>query len=566
MLHGRRSLPKDNIVSLERYDRGAQTTQYDNKGPYVIHELEYLKYRLSLGSGVCFPFITDTHPTPLGQGDTNYGWNSTQKNFSIFEKTNTKNGGVYVYNSKFNLDALERSTAVLIKLAETNRMDCCVIGGDYEAGTIAKESYIALAEEQAGILRKISNRMPVLMIKGNHDLNGLGTDTTSDRISRMVTTQEYANAVNGDLLFNSNVVYDTDEYLDIDNDGNVERVYPKTYGYYDIPDEKVRVAFLNIYDYGNYNSSSAEWLASKSGGNEHSAQTFIGEKQLKFICNHILKFNENQVGWNILLCAHAPFLHTTMNISGTDYEKEVFRIFASFQHGFGETTFPSFDITNTNDSQFQINSFTYDFSDNTGARNNKIFCMISGHTHDSKLYNAPYVINSTSVTSFHSTSSSGTHYITCISVESHGQPTGETGVRDYNPNGASRNGVTMEATFDIIQFAPSDNKIYCHRYGLGESRIYTRASNGALSLESRELTVVVEDENGNAISGATVVATLNGGSAQKTTDANGSALFTKWPKDKCTITVTASGYNNETVPPIDTNQETDINITLTENE
>lgn len=575
MLHGRRSLPKDNIVSFSRYKRNDTLAGMPNAEPsdveYLNKELDYLKFRLSLGSGVCFPFITDIHPGILPSSSQNYGWNAIYKNFSIYKKESTKKGGRYVYNSGEKMDVLERATAVLLRLSETNRMDCCVLGGDY-GGTngdsaLSKEQFLKILGGQSEIMGKISRRMPVLVCKGNHDSNAFNKnpDTGEGRSQNMVSLNAYSNGdaeifptpefsedeykkhcINGFLSFSSDVIY---------GDAN------KTYGYYDIVDKKVRILFLNIYDYTFTTTFDAS----------NRDTWFIGEQQLKFIANSALQFDENQTGWNVILCCHTAIFHTASGGISNDYRNNVFKMFICFQHGMSGS-FPT-TVHSANDDNLKITSFNYDFTNNIRSGNilNKIFCGFCGHNHKTAVLSGAYSISNGVISM-----GSGTNVISFIEVDAISQPTANGQVsnsdssdyRVYIPSGQNGNrGYVHKAIFDIIQFNPTNNEVYCHRYGFGESRHFTRSNNGTLTLSSKTVTITVIDKTSKSvIQGASVNIILNGGTITKTTNGSGQAEFGFMPIDKFDIKITAEGYEDYTNPDTISINITSKQIELTRNE
>lgn len=141
------TLPNRNLVSLKRY-KLKDGVEYLNK------ELDYLKYRLSLGSGMVMPFITDIHYVVNGTNVTQYGYNRIKKNFNAYKEepdnttwADTIGLNANTYNSDKLADRIERATIVLSKLAETNKVDCVVLGGDYEQGYVSNSDFKEMVEE-----------------------------------------------------------------------------------------------------------------------------------------------------------------------------------------------------------------------------------------------------------------------------------------------------------------------------------------------------------------------------------------------------------------------------------
>lgn len=589
MLHGRRSLPKYNIVSFSRYKRGDNSsgiTDYNKEGTnveYLNEELKYLKFRLGLGGkdNATFCFITDIHPNVLSSGTTQWGWNPIYKNFSIFEKTSRKIANRYVYNSIEQMDGLEQSTGILLKLRETQRIDCCILGGDYGGNDystspprpLPKQQFLKILGGQSEIMGKISRNIPTMVCKGNHDSNAFNTsdNTPSGRSLNMISSDAYVNGdpnlfptpdfseneykkhcINAFLSFSSNVIY---------GDSN------KTYGYYDITDKKIRIAFFNIYEL----PFTSQYDAGKRDN------WFMTETQLGWIINNIFNFDSNQTGWKIIICCHNPIIHNAEreNSIQKSYGDQVFKMLVGFQHKLSGT------ITTTIDSQYQIN-VSYDFRNIDST--NKILCTIHGHYHASALSLGFYYYNKdatnlsnkyhknnnqyTAIGTFQGIDLENRYYIS--GYNSNNQPVYATDssnryyITSIGIDATLRKVAMRKTIFDVIQLDLSNNKIWCHHCGNGKSRRLSINSNGIFSEDTKNIEVTILDGS-QPVSNATITLKLNGGFESGTTNASGIYTFTNVPIDKCVIEVTAEGYQDY-VEPIDNINLTNKPITLTRNE
>lgn len=546
------TLPNRNIVSLKRY-KLKDGVEYLNK------ELDYLKYRLSLGSGMVMPFITDIHYAI--SSDTQFGYNRIKKNFSIYKEepdnTTWEDLNANTYNSNKIPDRVERATAVLAKLAENNKIDCVVLGGDYEQGFISNSDYKEMVEEQSTMFDKLSLKCPVMIIKGNHDANAFIAPKESNNENaklRSVGAQEYEESSLKNIHLNSEIHFGPS----------------KTYGYYDNVKNKIRVVFLNIYDFDiktnpNYAISHQNW--------------FIGQTQLQWLVNTAFDFT-GKSGWNVVICSHTRIFHSSERgfAYTPSYGYNVFKIFVSFNHKISG----SIKLSATGEAaQYNINTINYDFSvKNAGG--NKILCNVCGHTHIDRLsqgfyyYNPSQIsgtgkyrkINNTykEISGFLPTIDlenwyykSGTDWIigttnryvlSCIEVDSLGQPSGaiyknkDENYRKYIDSNYSN---VRDSIFDTLQFDLKNNKIWCHKYGIGESRCFNIQYNKGipnLKLNVKNITITVINKNNSVLSNAKVTIKYNGGSITKTTNNEGKALFEYMPIDKCKITVSCAGYKD----------------------
>lgn len=259
---------------------------------------------------------------------------------------------------------IRRQLAAYNSIAKSYPVDLCVYGGDYlnnssqtnkETATEALKAVRMLIDQTDG--------SPVLIAKGNHDDNTMYTDYKNGFVSI-------------DSLYK--ILTNKDSTIAVRNTDHLEM----SYGYYDIPNKKIRVFILNTLDLPTELDEDTNKLA-------YSAQNDSGfrQDQLQFVADH-LQFTEK--GWQVMFFCHHPIVAFTkeeaepsnnskptgavsgkgsivLPIHGGLVMLDIINAFASGSKGKSTNTTQDFEA-----------SVSYDFTQN---KSNTVIACIYGHTH-----------------------------------------------------------------------------------------------------------------------------------------------------------------------------------------
>nr|DAG95619.1 MAG TPA: Baseplate component [Herelleviridae sp.] len=243
-------------------------------------------------------------------------------------------------------------------------VDLCVYGGDYMDNSPQTNKDTATeALKAVRLLIDQTEGAPVIVAKGNHDDNTMYTDYKNGYIS----IESLYNLLSG-----------KDNRLAVRNTDQIEM----SYGYYDIPNKKIRVFILNTLDLPTTLDESTNKL-------EYSAQNDSGfrQEQIQFVADN-LKITEE--GWQVMFFCHHPFVpfaasdaesaETTtqpgkMSVKGEIVQNEhgaqaMLDVIEGFKNGTKGTA--------TNVTQDFNISVDYDFTKN---KSNTVIACIYGHTH-----------------------------------------------------------------------------------------------------------------------------------------------------------------------------------------
>ncbi len=216
---------------------------------------------LPAGNAVNFAFITDTHNCTAYTDRALYAVNEINKKFKI---------------------------------------EFLCMGGDYLCNNPYTEREEALRQhrELAEVIKKYSDGVPVIVIKGNHDDNPFGEPE-----NRLYPTEIY------DILMKPQEKFCA-------QDSNIEK---SMYGYFDVPGKKLRAVYLNVFD--------PEY---KSEGGRVFYQTgrtdMISEAQLKWLSEKALMLPSKD--WSAAVFLHtfpipAPFPAASERFFGGDALTEI---------------------------------------------------------------------------------------------------------------------------------------------------------------------------------------------------------------------------------------------------
>lgn len=237
------------------------------------------------------------------------------------------------------------------------KVDMLVFGGDYldNSKDTDKETATASLKYLGALMKRTRADAPRFVIKGNHDDNTMHLD-----VKNGVVNDEERFAILSDI--------DQDKtQRDADN-------IQKTYGYYDIPNKKIRVFMLNTIDI-------PQVLDEDNNSINYAGQHITGfsQSQLQFVADH-LKFQE--AGWQVILFSHHPISNDLFEYEfannqragvtpehGGDSMVEILNAFKECTAGTCECTTKDFE-----------SSVSYDFTDN---KSNTIIANVHGHIHSS---------------------------------------------------------------------------------------------------------------------------------------------------------------------------------------
>lgn len=264
------------------------------------------------------------------------------KNEDYLQQNSTK---IQKYLSRYN------------SISKECKVDMLVFGGDYldNNKNTDKETASASLKYLGSLMKRTRTDAPRFVIKGNHDDNTMYLD-----VKNGVVNDEERFAILSDI--------DQDKtQRDADN-------IQKTYGYYDIPNKKIRVFMLNTIDI-------PQVLDEDNNSINYAGQHITGfsQSQLQFVADH-LKFQE--AGWQVILFSHHPISNDLFEYEfannqragvtpehGGDSMVEILNAFKEGTAGTCECTTKDFE-----------SSVSYDFTDN---KSNIIIANVHGHIHSS---------------------------------------------------------------------------------------------------------------------------------------------------------------------------------------
>ena len=254
---------------------------------------------------------------------------------------------------------IRRQLAAYNSIAKAYPVDLCVYGGDYlnNSSQTNKET----ATEALNAVRMLIDQTegaPVIIAKGNHDDNTMYTDYKNGYISI-------------DSLYK--ILTNKDSTTAVRNADHLEM----SYGYYDIPNKKIRVFILNTLDLPTELDEDTNKIT-------YSAQNDAGfrQDQLQFVADH-LQFSEK--GWQVMFFCHHPMIPFEKGTTEADRysvsgkggcvlaahgSQVMLDIITAFAAGIKGT------VTNT--TQDFDTSVSYDFTKNGS---NTVIACVYGHTH-----------------------------------------------------------------------------------------------------------------------------------------------------------------------------------------
>lgn len=251
---------------------------------------------------------------------------------------------------------LNKQLAIYDRIAQWCEFDLTVFGGDYlenNSETAYPAAYNSLSF-LGEMLRQTDNSSPRFVLKGNHDDNTMFKDYSNGFISN----KDFYDAI-GKL----------DMRKTVRDAGHADQFY----GYYDIPNKKIRVFCLNTCDVPSTLDKETNSLNYRG-----QWDTGFSQSQLQFVADH-LYFDE--AGWYVLFFSHHPLHNEILEFPAVETSfacgvnpnhggASMLKIITAFTNGQVGSA-----ICTTKDFESEV---SYDFTHN---KSNTVVAMISGHTH-----------------------------------------------------------------------------------------------------------------------------------------------------------------------------------------
>ena len=264
---------------------------------------------------------------------------------------------------------IKKAVAGYNKISSSVKTDLLVFGGDYleNSANTTKEQALGLYSDLKDVVSYCNNKAPVCVIKGNHDDNTMHTD--------------YINGLVDAETFYS-VFGNIEEDRTVRNAGNIEDCY----GYYDIPNQKIRAFYLNTVDLPQELNETTNTINYKG-----QWDTGISIKQLQFVADN-LKFDT--AGWHAIVFSHHPLNYDIAIENGCGVKTDrggsaILELLDKFNIGNASGTI---SVTGTNFD----GTVEYDFSNNKDC---KLIACVNGHTHRDSVdvYNSFFCISTRAV-------------------------------------------------------------------------------------------------------------------------------------------------------------------------
>ena len=342
----------------------------------MVNSINSSLKNLQIANSVSIPFMTDIHV----------------------------NGDTYADHTQ---QAIRMAMIIMNIINLSNPLDIAIFGGDYinNPTTVSKSNLVKRFELLSSSIQKIN--IPKFMVKGNHDQND-------------GETLDVATAFSNEEVYQNILKYANKENLKT-NYGHVV----DDYGFYDIPEQRIRCIFINTVDVKN--DEKKQYVKR------------VSNIQLEFIAN-ALNFTESD--WAIVFFSHHPLQdNSTINPSGSADN------YLTAENG--GTALIGIINAFINNTTFEYNVGDYNISvDYSNNASNEVIAMISGHTHRDAIAKVDsYIMLTTTSCSFAYTG--------------------------YDSNGDAitrASGRPSEMSWDIITIDRDNKYLYATRVGAGQDR------------------------------------------------------------------------------------------------
>jgi hypothetical protein len=293
-----------------------------------------------------------------------------------------------------------------------------VLNGDYIYNGVSQTKEASVAWYEGLSVLPIELDTDKFIGKGNHDVNDIAGTTGQE-----LTDEE---------LYQVFIKYQKGCVTDY---GYAE----KAYGYYDIPNRKIRCIFVNTTDVPYIlNGSTIKY------NQQH--KTGVSNEQVNFIAN-ALKFTES--GWGVVLISHHALQNSLIlnpNNSTDDYLNpahggtQLLGVLTAFRN---KSSYSS--VVSEGDFQYNID---VDFSENAS---DEIIINLCGHVHADKSDTIDGILTISSMASS----------FVYTSYDSQGNPVSRAAK------------TSTETSWDVVTIDRGEKKIYCTRYGAGTDREFS---------------------------------------------------------------------------------------------
>ncbi len=177
-------------------------------------------------------------------------------------------------------------------LADEIGADAIMLGGDILHGTNSHEGAMNDLNTYAEVLKDAP--VPVLPARGNHDDNGYHNTNRPPEITHYDPHYCPISYIVNQQMWTDTLVDRVCKGKAVHAEGD-----PKsTYYYADFEDKKVRMIFLDAYDYPYVASNGIHIDTASEGWNK------VPDHQIKWLCDVAL--DTAKTGWNFIACSHAP--------------------------------------------------------------------------------------------------------------------------------------------------------------------------------------------------------------------------------------------------------------------
>ena len=323
---------------------------------------------------------------------------------------------------KFN-DEMRVSVSNIVhtvnELNKTERIDFLCLGGDNVGNYPASpKDHIEMMAELRALLEHCD--VPVIFTQGNHDDNSIHGRIGESNVCR--TGMEVRDNIQYDVLFSVSEKCTAFHFA-----GN-----KALYGYFDCPEAKTRVVFLN--------SSDVPYIV-QDGIMKYNQQWHFGYtgKQLSWLCQTALK----DAPENVIFIEHQPF----------DHERHPEDLELTYNHDALDKITQTFENGGTAELSSAHPDFGYNIFADFGGIPHNIPVRISGHCHiDTQSVDKAGFLSVTTMLAGRKNS---------------GMAAGDNGIiYERVPFSA------LETSMDIFTFDPQNYTLSATRYGSGENRIF----------------------------------------------------------------------------------------------
>lgn len=253
-------------------------------------------------------------------------------------KTDSTVSFAFITDTHNCTDYTERALYAISKINEKHPIAFTCFGGDYlcNNSSTLKENAILQHKEMREAIEAFEQNPPMIIVKGNHDDNVFG------ELKNVVPQNELY-----DILFEHNDRFVTD------------KENPKSaYGYYDMPDLKLRAIYLDSID-RNYETD-------KNGTVVKMGNLGFGNRQLNWFAHEALNLPDKD--WAVVLFSHIMPISTHLMFDRPFGGEALWNILCAFKDG------KSYKACEEKDGEFY--DVSCDFSDC-----GNVVAFITGHEH-----------------------------------------------------------------------------------------------------------------------------------------------------------------------------------------